>query len=77
MNLNQTTRTLCSIIGVCAMICILGVAGNSDRVEQVKYNMPDEAYHTIKSELGNKCSDRQITEIYLANKKYYDSLSKF
>ncbi len=74
MNLNQTTRTLCSIIGVCAMICILGVAGNSDRVEQVKYNMPDEAYHYIISSLGGNCSDSDITETYLSNKKYYDSI---
>ncbi len=77
MDLNKTSRTLCSILGVLAMICILGVAGNCDRIEQIKYSMPDNAYHTIKSELGNKCSDQQVTEIYLANKKYYDSLSKF
>lgn len=72
--LNKTSRTLCSILGVLAMICILGVAGNFDRIEQVKYNIPNEVYHYIKSSLGKKCSDRQITEIYLSNKKYYDSL---
>lgn len=75
MKPNKTIRSLFTILGVCAVIYILGLAGAADRVEQIKYNMPDVVYHAIRSEIGEGCSDEQITEAYLSNKNHYDSLS--
>lgn len=73
MNLNKTTRTICGILSIAAFFALLGVAGTYDKVEQVKYNMPDAIYYRIKSELGSRCTDKAITDTYLLNKKYYDT----
>lgn len=76
MNLNQLSRqVIIFIAGFIAFFTLIGIAGNIDRVEQTVYSMPQEAYEAIYLKLGNRCSDRQIANEYLSNKKYYDSLS--
>lgn len=53
-NLNKYTKIALWVI---AVIILLGVAGRCDRNEQVIYNMPDNVYRAMKTELGNPSDD--------------------
>lgn len=74
-DLNNITKGLCFLLAVTAFFAILGIAGRCDYEEQVIYTMPQEAYETIYLKLGDGCSNKQIINEYMNNKKFYDSLS--
>lgn len=69
-NLNKYTKIALWVI---AVIILLGVAGRCDRNEQVIYNMPDNVYRAMKTELGNSSDDR-IADEYLNNRSHWESL---
>ena len=65
LNLNKTSKMA---IGLVITLALLGFAGTADRVEEVIYNMPDAAYHEIKSKLsedGVEATDYQIANYYI------------
>lgn len=69
-----TKQVIIFTAGFIAFFVILGIAGNMDYTEQVINTMPQEAYEEIYLKLGNKCTDLQISNEYLSNKSYYDSI---
>lgn len=75
MDLNKTTKRLCTAVAVTAFLAFWAWASTEDYKETVLYNMPQEVYQKIYSELGHGCTDRQIIDKYMSNQKYYDSLS--
>ena len=77
MNFNRVTKQIVVFVaGFIMFLCLLGIAGSTDRTEQIVYAMPQEAYEAIYLKLGNGCTDRQIADEYMANKQYYDALSQ-
>lgn len=75
MSMNRLTKqTLVFVFGFLLFLLAIGLVGGAERTEQIVYTMPQEAYEQICIELGNKCTDREIADRYLSNKKYYDSL---
>lgn len=77
MDLNKTAKTLCGILLIAAFFALYSWASSKDYEGVVLYNMPQEAYEQIYLELGDGCLDKDIVEIYMKNKKYYDSLSNY
>lgn len=69
-NLNKYTKIALWVI---AAIILLGVAGRCDRNEQVIYNMPDNVYRVMKTELGNPSDDR-IADEYLKRTRLSDTV---
>lgn len=69
-----TKQTLVFIGGMILFLFVIGKAGRLERIEQIVYTMPQEAYEQIYLKLGNGCTDYEIAEEYLSNKKYYDSI---
>lgn len=65
-NLNKYTKTALWVI---IAIVLLGLAGRCDRNEQVIYNMPDNVYRAMKTELGNPSDDR-IADEYMRNRSH-------
>lgn len=57
---------------VVALLLLLGIAGRCDYNESVIYNMPDNVYQVLKTELGNP-SDSRLVDEYMSNKEYWDS----
>ena len=77
MNFNRVTKQIVVFVaGFIMFFCLLGIAGTTDRTEQIVYAMPQEAYEAIYLKLGNGCTDRKIADEYMANKQYYDALSQ-
>ena len=77
MNFNRVTKQIVVFVsGFIMLLCLLGIAGTTDRTEQIVYAMPQEAYEAIYLKLGNGCTYRQIADEYMANKQYYDALSQ-
>lgn len=69
-----TKQTLVFVSGMILFLFALGIAGRLERTEQIVYTMPQGAYEQIYIELGDGCTDKEIADRYLSNKKYYDSL---
>ncbi len=67
-------QTLVFITGFVLFIIAIGLAGKTERTEQIVYTMPQEAYEEIYLKLGNGCTDHQIAKEYLSNQRYYDSI---
>ena len=59
---------------VVALLLLLGIAGRCDYNESVIYNMPDNVYQVLKTELGNP-SDSRLVDEYMSNRKHWDSLA--
>lgn len=77
MYINRLSKQVTVFIaGFIAFFFLLGYAGTQELTEQIVYTMPQEVYDTICLKLGDKCSDKQIADEYMSNKKYYDSLAK-
>lgn len=74
MDLNKTAKTLCGILIIAAFFALYFWASSKDYQGVVLYNMPQEAYEQIYLELGDGCSDQDIVDEYMSNKKHYDSL---
>lgn len=49
-------------------------ASTMDWAEQVTYTMPAKANQEIRAKLGSGCSQYDIAQEYIHNKKYYDAL---
>ena len=69
-----TKQTLVFISGMILFLFAIGIAGRLERIEQIVYTMPQEAYEQICIELGNRCTDYEIAQKYLSNKSHYDSI---
>ncbi len=68
-------KKLClHIVGILAVILLLGIAGRCDYNETVIYNMPDEAYRALKEKLNNP-SDSELVDEYMKDPDYWDSLA--
>lgn len=65
-------KLIWTILGVVFIITILGIGGTVDRIEQTIYHMDETTYKTIKTKLGNDCSDYEIVKEYNKNKDFYD-----
>lgn len=53
-----------------AALAALGIAGESDRVNQIIYTMPRDTYYEIFDSLsihGQRPSDREIADFYMRN----------
>lgn len=74
MDINKTTKTVCTIIGIIAFLMFFAWASNEDYKEAVISSMPNTAYNKIRSELGNDCTIEEIIDQYKSNKPFYDSL---
>lgn len=74
MDLNKTTKTLCGILFIAAFFALYSWASNKDYEGVVLYNMPQEVYEHIYLKLGNGCSDQDIVDEYMSNKKHYEAL---
>lgn len=76
MNINRLTKQVVAFIaGFITFLCLLGLAGSAERVEQIVYTMPQEAYEAVYLKLGDGCSQREIADEYMSDKQYYDALS--
>ena len=61
MNFNRVTKQIIVFVaGFIMFFCLLGIAGTTDRTEQIVYAMPQEAYEAIYLKLGNGCTDRHV-----------------
>lgn len=69
-----TKQVIIFASGFIAFFAIIGIVGNMDYTEQVIYTMPQKVYEEIYLKLGNECTDSQISNEYLSNKSYYDSI---
>lgn len=77
MNMNRLTKQVIAfVVGIIAFFTLMGIAGTIDYTEEILSTMPQEAYEQIYLELGDGCSDLQIVDKYMSDKKYYDSLSE-
>ena len=56
------------------LIVTLGIVGNCDRVDSIKYERSDEVYMAIKSKGYN--TDEEIANEYMSNKDHYDRMSE-
>lgn len=57
MNFNRVTKQIVVFVaGFIMFFCLLGIAGTTDRTEQIVYAMPQEAYEAIYLKLGNGCT---------------------
>lgn len=74
MELNRTTKIVCTIIGIMAFLMFFAWASNEDYKEAVISSMSNSAYNKIRSELGNDCTTQEIIDQYKSNKLFYDSL---
>lgn len=74
--MKSRTHKILLIAGSVLFFLLLGIAGNYDYAEEVVYDMPQPAYESIVSKLGNDASIIDIAEEYMDNRSYYDSLSK-
>lgn len=72
MNKN-TIKSILTAVGIIAFLIVFAWASNEDYKETVIYSMPNEAYMEIYNKLGHGCTDSQIIDEYMENKKYYDS----
>lgn len=59
---------------VVALLLLLGIAGRCDYNESVIYNMPDNVYQVLKTELGDP-SDSRLVDEYMSNRNHWDSLA--
>lgn len=62
-----------TVLGVIAIVLLLGIAGRCDYNEQVIYNMPDDTYQLMKSQLNNP-SDNELVDEYIKDPDYWNSL---
>lgn len=69
-------KELKAIIGIVAIVVMLGVAGRCDYNEEVIYSMSDGTYKALKAELGESVTDTKLVDVYLENKHYWDSVGK-
>lgn len=68
-----TKQCIVFVIGFIAFLIALGIIGKYDYAEEVVYSMPDNAYQLIKQKIGD-VGNVAISEEYLNNREYYDSL---
>lgn len=59
-----------------SFIALMGTVGTYDYASAVVQSMPEEAYYTILDTLGDDATERAIAAEYMANREYYDNLSK-
>ena len=64
MELNRTTKIVCTIIGIMAFLMFFAWASNEDYKEAVISSMSNTAY----------CTTQEIIDQYKSNKLFYDSL---
>ena len=65
-----------ALVGIVAIVVMLGVAGRCDYNEEVIYSMSDGTYKALKAELGENATDSKLVDVYMEQKAYWDSMGK-
>jgi len=73
--MNAISENILRAVGLVFVFGFFLWASNEDYKETVIYHMPQAAFDSIYDKLGHGCTDRQIVDMYMTNKEYYDSLS--
>lgn len=61
---------LVALLGVIIAIC---VAGRFDYNDEILYNMSEGTYEVLREKLGD-VSYSELVDVYMADRKYWDSL---
>ncbi len=68
----MTVKALKTVLGVVAILLILGIAGRSDYNNEVIYSMRDGVYQALVDSLGHDASETKIVDTYMSNRDFWD-----
>lgn len=74
-DLSQKAILFLLLIGTITAYALAGAEEFDQETIDIISSMPDEAYREIVNDLGPRCTNKEVADVYTENREYYNSMS--